>query len=83
MRRIAELDALEEQIRGRSAEQRRAAREQHGRPLVDALHGWLGQELRRVSARSSLAEAIRYTLRHWHGLTRFLDGGGTGRCSPP
>jgi transposase len=42
---------------------------------VEALHGWLGQQLARISAKSTLAEAIRYTLRQWQGLVRFLDDG--------
>ena len=36
---------------------------------------WLEQELARVSAKSALAEAIRYALRHWKGLSLFLDDG--------
>ena len=54
---------------------RRAAREQHSRALVEALHGWQGWQLARVSAKSTLAEAIRYTLRHWQGLVRFQGDG--------
>jgi hypothetical protein len=36
---------------------------------------WLEQELGRLSAKSTLAEAIRYALRHWKGLGLFLDDG--------
>jgi hypothetical protein len=43
--------------------------------VVAALHAWLGAQLGRVSARSTLAEAIRYVLRHWEGLVLFLDDG--------
>ena len=43
--------------------------------MVDALHGWLAAQLERVSARSGLAEALRYALRHWDGLVLFLDDG--------
>src|ERR1700754_1451833 len=39
------------------------------------MHGWLRQQLDRVSGRSALAKAIRYALNHWHGLTRFLQDG--------
>jgi transposase len=42
---------------------------------VEALHDWLNQQLPRISKATKLAEAIRYTLRHWEGLTRFLDDG--------
>jgi transposase len=39
------------------------------------LHAWLTTQLGRVSGRSTLAEAIRYALRHWPGLVLFLDDG--------
>ena len=44
-------------------------------PIVKALHAWLTIQLGRVSGRSTLAEAIRYALRHWQGLVLFLDDG--------
>jgi hypothetical protein len=36
---------------------------------------WLQGELGRISAKSTLAEAIRYALRQWQGLGLFLDDG--------
>src|SRR4051794_41312684 len=66
---------VEAEIRGRSAEERRAARRERSKPLVDALHAWLTAQLGRVSGKSGLAEAIRYALRHWPGLVLFLDDG--------
>src|SRR5688572_8321925 len=75
LRRIGELYAIEAEIRGRSAKERRSSRQERSRPLVDALHAWLTAQLERVSGRSSLAEAIRYALRHWPGLVLFLDDG--------
>ena len=42
---------------------------------MEALHAWLTAQLGRVSGKSSLAEAIRYALRHWSGLVLFLDDG--------
>src|SRR4051812_27331721 len=75
LRRIGELYAIEAEVRGRPAEERRAARRERSRPLVDALHAWLTVQLGRVSGKSGLAEAIRYALRHWQGLVLFLDDG--------
>src|SRR3712207_5514377 len=75
LRRIGELYAVETEIRGRPPEERRAARQERSKPLVEALHAWLGVQLGRVSGKSALAEAIRYTLRHWEGLVLFLDDG--------
>lgn len=73
--RIAALYQVEADIRGRSAEERRAARQASSRPSVAALEPWLKVKLGLVSQKSKLAEAIRYALSRWQGLTRFLDDG--------
>jgi transposase len=75
LRRIGELYKVEAEIRGRSAEERRGVRQERSKPLVEALHAWLTIQLGRVSGRSTLAEAIRYALRHWQGLVLFLEDG--------
>jgi transposase len=75
LRRIGELYKVEAEIRGRSAEERRTVRQERSRPIIDALHGWLTVQLGQVSGRSTLAEAIRYALRHWRGLVLFLEDG--------
>jgi transposase len=41
LRRIGELYEVEAEIRGRSAEERRTLRQEHSKPIVEALHGWL------------------------------------------
>jgi transposase len=73
--RIAALYAIEADIRGQSAEDRRLARQQRSRPLVEAMHVWLTEQLARVSGRSGLAQAMRYALNHWAGLILFLEDG--------
>ena len=75
LERIAALYAIEKTIRGRSADQRRAVRQERSKPLVTALKAWFEQQLVRVSAKATIAEHIRYALNHWEGLTRFLDDG--------
>jgi transposase len=75
LRRIGELYAIEAEVRGRPAEERRTVRQERSRPIVDALHAWLTVQLERVSGKSGLAEAIRYALRHWPGLVLFLEDG--------
>ncbi|WP_390624659.1 IS66 family transposase [Siccirubricoccus deserti] len=72
---IQALYAIEGQIRGHPAKHRQQARQERSRPVVEALHTWLQAHLGRVSATSDLAKAIRYALRHWSGLTVFLDDG--------
>ncbi|HEX6013553.1 MAG TPA: IS66 family transposase [Geminicoccaceae bacterium] len=75
LRRIGELYAIEAEVRGRTAEEQRAARQERSKPLVEALQAWLTAQLERVSGKSGLAEAIRYALRHWPGLVLFLEDG--------
>jgi len=73
--RITELYRIEADIRGRPADERRAVRQQKSRAIVDALQPWLRAKLALVSQKSKLAEAIRYALARWQGLSCFLDDG--------
>ncbi len=73
--RIAALYEIEGRIKGESALERRAARLAETRPLIDGFKIWLEARLAEISRKSGLAKAIRYTLSHWTGLTRFLDDG--------
>jgi transposase len=75
LRRIAALYAIEDEIRGRTADERQAVRQARTMPLVEVLAVWLKQQLARISGGSDLAKAIRYGLNHWDGLSRFLDDG--------
>jgi transposase len=75
LRRIGELYAIEAEIRGHPPDERRAIRQERSKPVVKALHAWLTAQLKHVSGKSALAEAIRYALRHWTGLVLFLDDG--------
>ncbi len=73
--RIAVLYQIEGEIRGRSAEERRSVRQQKSRMIGEALEPWLKTKLALVSQKSKLAEAMRYALSRWAGLSRFLDDG--------
>jgi hypothetical protein len=75
LERIAALYLIEKTIRGGHAEHRRAVRAERSKPLVLALKAWFEQQLACVSTKSVIAEAIRYALHHWDGLSRFLDDG--------
>jgi transposase len=75
LKRIAELYEIEAEIRSKSADQRRAARQEKTKPLVAALRGWLETTLARLAGGSTIAQALRYGLNHWDGLVRFLDDG--------
>lgn len=73
--RIAQLYAVEKEIRGRSPDERRVARQEASVPIIADLRRFLEASLARTSKKSKLAEAIRYTLTRWTGLSRFLDDG--------
>lgn len=75
LKRIAELYKIEDDIRGLTAEARRAVRQERSMPVVAELEPWLREKLGLISQKTKLAEAIRYTLSRWEGLTRFLDDG--------
>ena len=75
VRRISEFYAIEDRIRGKSAEIRCAVRQTETKPLMEDFKLWLEARLEEVSQKSGLAEAIRYALSHWEGLTRFLSDG--------
>ena len=75
LRRIAELYRIEARIRGLLPDARARIRQTETRPLIDAMKIWLEGELGRISAKSALADAIRYALRHWKGLGLFLNDG--------
>ena len=72
--RIAALYAIEKMIRGKSADERRAVRQEKSKPLMLALN------LARAAARARLRRSpsspkSSATAYHWDGLVRFLDDG--------
>lgn len=69
LKHIAAFYAIEKEIRGRSAEKRRLVRQQKSRPLADEFEVWLRAKLALISQKIKLAEAIRYALSRWQGLT--------------
>ena len=73
LRRIAALYAIEDTIRGKPPEVRRATRQARSRPLVADLFAWLERQLARLPGGSPTAKAIRYALHHRDGLERFLE----------
>jgi transposase len=75
VKRIAALYAIESGVRGEPAEERQRVRHEQSRPLVEAMHVWLTEQLGRIPGASTLAKAIRYALNHWNGLIMFLEDG--------
>ena len=75
LERIAALYVIEEEIRGRSAEERREVRNARSRPLLDSLKQWFQETLGKLSTKSDTTKAIRYALGRWKELLRFCDDG--------
>lgn len=73
--RIAALYAIEREIRGSPPEVRRAVRQTRAAPLLNSLQNWLENTVAKLSKKSDLAAAIRYSLSRWRALTRYLDDG--------
>jgi len=75
LERIAALYAIEEEIRGRSAEERREVRNARSRPLLESLKLWFEETLGKLSRKSDTTKAIRYALGRWDALLRFCNDG--------
>lgn len=75
LRRIQALYAIETDVRGRPPEIRKQQRQARASPLLAEFHDWLHGVLTRVSAKSELAKAARYSLARWQALTRYVDDG--------
>jgi transposase len=75
LERIAELYAVEEEIRGRPWKERREIRNLRSRPLLESLKLWLEETLGKLSRKSDTAMAVRYALGRWEALLRYCDDG--------
>jgi transposase len=75
LERIGSLYQIENEIRGRNADERLSVRRDKSRPIIEAFEPWLRQKLGLISQKTKLAEAIRYTHSRWEGLTHFIDDG--------
>jgi len=54
-------------------EQRRAIREERGRPVAQALPVWMLAQRKLVSEGSPIAKALDHNLKRWQAHTRYLD----------
>jgi transposase len=64
-RLIGELYAIENEIRGRSAEERHVVRRERRKPLLDTLHAWLTVQLGRIPGRTKAHEPERLLPQAW------------------
>ncbi|SPJ26383.1 hypothetical protein PAA8504_04241 [Palleronia abyssalis] len=81
--RIGKIYDVERKIAGQPAELRKAAREQHSRPQVDAFKAWAEAQLARIPGKGDLAKAFRYGLSRWPSFELFLEDGRIGIDNNP
>jgi hypothetical protein len=77
LQRIAALYRIEATVRGQPPDVRLATRGARSAPLLTELRLWLEKTQARISGKSDLAGAIRYTLSRWEALTLVLRDGRT------
>jgi len=75
LERIGALYGIEEEIRGKPPDQRRAVRQTQSKPLLDSLRQWFEATLSKLSCKSETTVAIRYALSRWDALTRYIEDG--------
>lgn len=75
LERIAQLYAIEKEIRGRPPDERREVRNVRSRPLLESLKQWFEETQGKLSRKSDTAMAVRYALGRWEALMRFCDDG--------
>ena len=72
---LRHIAALQTTVRGQPPALHLAARRQQAAPIVAAMESWVRAQFAQLWQASKLAEAIRYALGDWQGLTLFLDDG--------
>jgi transposase len=89
LERIQVLFAIEAEVRGRGADERRSVRQARAGPILEDLQRWFQSTLSQLSRKSPLAIAMRYALTRWTALTRYRDDGrlelennAAERCAP-
>ena len=73
--KIAALYAIESHVRGKPPDERQRYREGNAAPLVADLKAWLDTTLSKLSGKSELAGAMRYTLSRWKALSHYIHDG--------
>jgi hypothetical protein len=73
--RIQRLYTIETAIRGKSADVRRAMRQEYAVPVFEDLHDWMVKVRTEVENGSALAKALNYALNRWDALMRYTEDG--------
>jgi transposase len=83
LKRIGELYRIEAEITGMSEDQRLSARQQRAVPVLAELKLFFEAQQRRLSSKSGLAKALRYSLNRWDALTLYTKDGRIGIDNNP
>jgi len=77
LRYYKKLYKIERQAKaaGLSADERHALRQTESKPIMVEFKAWLEGHLPLVLPQSPLGKAFKYAIKHWAGLSRFLDDG--------
>ncbi|QIR14643.1 IS66 family transposase [Shewanella aestuarii] len=72
---IGKLYGIEQQIKGKSADDKYAIRQQKSKIIIDELHQWLLQHQDKIPPKMALGKAIIYALNQFEKFRRYLDDG--------
>lgn len=72
---IQKLYRVEQQANELSADERKAHRLQHARPILQTLREWLDKSLPQVPPTTAAGKALNYLNNEWEKLIRYLDDG--------
>ena len=73
--RIAALYGIEKKIRRQPPDIKRRVRQEHAKPLFEALQAWLPIQLNKIPAKSALGGAMRYGITRLKRLEVYLNDG--------
>jgi transposase len=74
---IGKLYLIERQIKDMSPAQKHSTRQQQAKPILDKIRQWLDKQIPRVTPKTDLGKAIRYTDKLWNKLTLYVTDGLT------
>ncbi len=72
---IQELYAIERRIQDQDFDTIRAVRQQEALPILSEMHAWLKAQLLGTLPKSTIGQAIAYTLNLWSRLIRYTEDG--------
>ena len=69
------LYGIEQQIKGKSSEDKFTIWQSHVKPIVKELHHWLIKHKDKIPPKSKLGEAMSYSLNQFDKFQRYLEDG--------